>query len=58
MIEPTKRGPMFRWFAWRPVETDDRGWRWLRLIWRQRLYWDVDGRSCRGWRNSVARPRD
>ena len=22
----------FRWFAWRPVNTVDRGWRWLRVV--------------------------
>ena len=21
-----------RWFAWRPVDTVDRGWRWLRSV--------------------------
>lgn len=26
-----------RWFAWRPVETVDRGWRWLRPLWRRRV---------------------
>lgn len=28
----------FRWFAWRPVETIDRGWRWLRPVWRRRVH--------------------
>lgn len=28
----------FRWFAWRPVETVDRGWRWLRPVWRRRVH--------------------
>lgn len=28
-------GPWFRWFAWRPVCTIDRGWRWLRPVWRR-----------------------
>lgn len=31
-------GPEFRWFAWHPVHTDDRGWRWLRFVWRRREY--------------------
>lgn len=31
----------FRWFAWRPVVTDDRGLRWLRLVWRSRFYFPV-----------------
>lgn len=30
-------GPWFRWFAWRPVRTVDRGWRWLRPVWRRRF---------------------
>ena len=25
----------FRWFAWRPVWTYDRGWVWLRPVWRR-----------------------
>ncbi len=32
----TPIGPWFRWFAWRPVCTTDRGWRWLRPVWRRR----------------------
>lgn len=27
-----------RWFAWRPVETVDRGWRWLRVVNRRRIH--------------------
>ena len=29
-------GPWFRWFAWRPTHTTDRGWRWMRPVWRRR----------------------
>lgn len=29
-------GPATRWFAWRPVRTDDRGWVWLLPVWRCR----------------------
>jgi hypothetical protein len=29
-------GPWFRWFAWKPTRTIDRGWRWLRPVWRRR----------------------
>ena len=32
----TPVGPWFRWFAWRPVMTADRGWRWLMFVWRRR----------------------
>ena len=27
----------FRWFAWRPVHTVDRGWRWLRVVHKRRV---------------------
>ena len=27
----------FRWFAWHPVWTFDRGWRWLRFVWRRHV---------------------
>lgn len=27
----------YRWFAWRPVETVDRGWRWLRVVHKRRI---------------------
>lgn len=27
----------YRWFAWHPVDTEDRGWRWLCLVWRRRV---------------------
>lgn len=29
--------PWHRWFAWRPVDTVDRGWRWLRVVNRRRV---------------------
>lgn len=32
----TPIGPWFRWFAWHPVKTGDRGWRWLRMVHRRR----------------------
>lgn len=28
----------YRWFAWRPVETVDRGWQWLRVVNRRRIH--------------------
>lgn len=31
-------GPTQRWFAWRPVDTADRGRVWLRPVWRRRTY--------------------
>lgn len=34
-------GPEFRWFAWHPTFTRDRGWRWLRLVRRRRCFIDV-----------------
>lgn len=27
-----------KWFAWRPVDTIDRGWRWLRVVSRRRIH--------------------
>lgn len=40
MYEPIFASPVspwFRWFAWRPVHTVDRGWRWMRPVWRRRV---------------------
>lgn len=31
------RNPWFRWFAWHPTWTTDRGWRWLRPVWRRHV---------------------
>lgn len=28
----------YRWFAWKPVETVDRGWRWLVPVYRRRVH--------------------
>lgn len=30
--------PWWRWFAWRPINTVDRGTVWLRLVWRRRIH--------------------
>ena len=30
--------PWFCWFAWHLVDTKDRGWRWLRILWRRKEY--------------------
>lgn len=27
--------PWFEWFAWHPVYTIDRGYRWLRFVWKR-----------------------
>jgi len=29
--------PYFRWFAWHPVWTVDRGWVWLRRVWKKHV---------------------
>ena len=29
--------PWFRWFAWHPVWTTDRGYVWLRRVWRRHV---------------------
>jgi len=31
-------GEWYRWFAWRPVETVDRGRQWLRFVHRRRIH--------------------
>ncbi|UYL86609.1 hypothetical protein SEA_RADFAD_53 [Arthrobacter phage RadFad] len=31
-------GDWYRWFAWRPVETVDRGRQWLRIVHRRRIH--------------------
>lgn len=46
---PETHGPAFRWFAWRPVWTDDRGWRWLRMVWRRRFFPSLDGQPAMSW---------
>lgn len=46
-------GPEFRWFAWYPVNTQDRGWRWLRMVWTRRVWWEIDSRDLRYWEHSV-----
>lgn len=28
----TTTGPWHHWFAWRPVRTEQHGWRWLRTV--------------------------
>lgn len=51
-------GPWFEWFAWHPVKTTDRGWRWLRPVWRRR--WQtkrhLDGPTLQWLTEQVARP--
>ena len=45
MVDPPRRGPWHKWFAWHPVKTDWHGWRWLTTI--ERRYWRGGGTS--GW---------
>ena len=33
-------GPTFIWFAWHPTYTQDQGWRWLRNVWKRRVFPD------------------
>lgn len=35
-------GEWYRWFAWRPTRTLDRGWRWLRFVWKRPCQKDID----------------
>lgn len=48
----------FRWFAWHPVRTDDRGWRWLRAVWRKRYYFPIGLPDAPDpiWIHSVEKP--
>lgn len=50
--------PWFRWFAWRPTWTVDRGWRWLRPIWRRRVakHSYLDGGGDFWFQDVVRRP--
>lgn len=47
----TAIGPWHEWFAWRPVETHDFGWVWMRWVWRQRYMKNshLDGPDFRWW---------
>ena len=42
-------GPRVPYFAWRPVNTRDAGWVWLRRITRWRVYMDVYGAPGPFW---------
>lgn len=44
----------YRWFAWRPVWTRDRGWVWLRPVWRRHVppLLGVPG-ACWTWQHDV-----
>ena len=44
----------FRWFAWRPVWTRDRGWQWMRMVWRRHVppMLGIPG-ACWTWDNRV-----
>ena len=52
-------GPWFRWFAWHPTKTTDRGWRWLRPVWRRRYQAKpyLDGPTMWWFNAAVADPR-
>lgn len=42
-------GPEHQWRAWRPVDTTDQGWTWLRRIYRRRVYLDLPGAPGPFW---------
>lgn len=46
-------GPSFRWFAYRPVWTQDRGLRWLRLVYRRRCVANHDAYAGSYFEHSV-----
>ena len=49
-------GPWHRYFAWYPVDTFDRGWKWLRAVERRRIQRHVylDGGADRWWQYRAA----
>ena len=51
--------PWHRWFAWRPVDTADRGYVWLRVIWRRRIQkkLHLDGPIDLWWQYAVEAER-
>jgi hypothetical protein len=56
----TEYGPPHRWFAWRPVDTHDHGWKWLRQVWRQRRWVNIDAAGhgpVRYWSYTVLTPK-
>lgn len=50
-------GPYHRWFAWRPVETWNCGWRWLRFVYRRRCQTKpyLDGPMLQWWQYMLPR---
>lgn len=40
-----------RWFAWRPIDTFDQGWKWLCFVERRRIqkHSHLDGGPCQWW---------
>lgn len=50
-------GPVFGWFAWHPVWTQDRGWRWLRRLYRWRVHPARITFKPSVWAHSVKDPR-
>lgn len=52
-----RHGPWWRWFAWRPVWTLDRGWQWLRPVWRRHVApLGLPMPTCWTWDHLVERP--
>ena len=53
-------GPWFQWFAWRPVRTTDRGWRWGVHCWRRRFQTKnyLDGPTHHWFLTIVDKPDD
>jgi hypothetical protein len=48
----------YRWFAWRPIETVDRGTQWLRFVYRRRIYKHqyLDGGADWWFQHAVSKP--
>lgn len=48
-----------QWFAWKPVDTVDGGWAWLKHVHRRRiqLHEYLDGGSRQWWQHTINPPK-
>lgn len=52
-------GHRHTWFAWRPVNTNDHGWQWLRTLRRRRIFVDISGHPpFRYWEYTLPTPEE
>ena len=50
--------PWVKWFAWRPVNTEDYGWQWLKSVYKRRCQTKdyLDGPTMRWWQYARLEP--